>query len=505
MTALETRAPAATQLDADVLIIGAGFGGLGMAIRLKRSRKASFLVLERGAELGGTWRDNIYPGCACDIPAMLYSFSFTRNADWSRIYPQQPEILAYLKRTARKEGILGRVRFNSTVAEARFDAAANVWTTTLTDGTRLHSRIIVSAMGPLNKPKFPDIPGRDDFAGPSFHSSQWNYDVDLHGKRVAVIGTGASAVQFIPQIAPQAAQLSVFQRTPPWVIPRGDMPVSSGRRTARRHVPWYAALVRKAIYWILELRALGFVMFPQVLARRERDFLRFLEFCVPDEELRAKLTPTYRAGCKRILISDDFYPALQRPNVELLTEPIARIGRNEIVTGSGRRIPADVIIYGTGFNATSGIAPVRVFGVNGAELGQIWRDGMQAYLGTTVAGFPNLFMVIGPNTGLGHNSMIFMMEAQYRYILKAIAYVKRKKRRAVDVKAEVMRQFNAGVQRRMRGTVWASGCSSWYQDANGTNVSLWPGFTFVYRSLTARFNSKHYVTTDASANAISAP
>jgi cation diffusion facilitator CzcD-associated flavoprotein CzcO len=354
-------------LDADVLIVGAGFGGLGMAITVKRAGLRSFLVLERAADVGGTWRDNIYPGCACDIPAMLYSFSFQRRARCTLIYPQQAEILQYLQRTVRNERLERYIRFNSDVTEARYDDARATWTVTLADGSTLRSRVVISAMGPLSKPHLPAVPGRETFAGPSFHSARWEYSVDLRGKNVVVVGTGASAIGFVPHIAPEAAQLTVVARTPPWVIPRNDAPVGPLRRFARAVLPGYAWLVRKAIYWMLEMRALGFVVAPTLLEQRERDVRRFIERSVPDPILRAKVTPAYRAGCKRILISDDYYPALQRPNVELVTAALTEIRPHSVVLADGREIPADVVIYGTGFRATDGIAPVRAYGSGGSN------------------------------------------------------------------------------------------------------------------------------------------
>jgi cation diffusion facilitator CzcD-associated flavoprotein CzcO len=490
---LEERPVPQTKLDADTIIVGAGFGGLGMAIQLKKAGHDSFLVLERANEVGGTWRDNRYPGCACDIPSMLYSFSFETHVGWTRIYPQQAELLNYLKRTSEKQGIRPHIRFNSNLAEARFDEATGTWAVTLDNGTVYRCKVLVSAMGPLSKPAFPDIPGRESFAGASFHSSQWDYAVDLNGKNVTVIGTGASAIQFVPQIAPKAGKLTLFQRTPPWIIPRGDKPISKRRKNARKFVPFYAWGIRKAIYWVLEARALAFVVAPQLLKAREKAVLKFIERSVPDPVLRAKVTPQYRAGCKRILISDDYYPAIQRPNVELLTDGIAEIRPHSVVTTQGREIPTDVIVYGTGFKATEGIVPVKVYGLGGQELNaDAWRGGMSAYLGTAVAGFPNLFFIIGPNTGLGHNSMVFMMESQYPYVLSAIEHLERTNARAIDVDPGAQTRFNDDLQERMKGTVWASGCSSWYQDASGKNVSLWPGFTFAFRRLTRKFDPANY-------------
>ncbi|HEV3085937.1 MAG TPA: NAD(P)/FAD-dependent oxidoreductase, partial [Candidatus Elarobacter sp.] len=473
-------------LDAEIVIVGAGFSGLGMAIQLKQHGNESFVVLEQAAEVGGTWRDNAYPGCACDIPSMLYSFSFERGSGWTRTYPRQPELLEYLKTVAEKRGLLSHIRFNARLDEARFDEETSTWRVRIADGAMLTCRFLISAMGPLSKPKFPDVPGIDRFAGESFHSARWRHHVDLRGKNVVVIGTGASAIQFVPQIAPQAGKLTILQRTPPWIIPRGDAEVGPLRRALRRWAPGYAWLVRKLVYWSQEVRAIGFVVNPKLLEAREKLIRRYIERSVTDPDLRRKVTPEYRAGCKRILISDDYYPAIQRENVELVTTPLAEIREHSVVDANGREYPADVVIYGTGFKATEGIVPARVYGRGGAELSEKWRDGMSAYLGTTVAGYPNLFFLIGPNTGLGHNSMIFMMEAQYRYILSALDEVKRRGATSVEVKPEVQAHFNERLQAKMKGTVWATGCSSWYQDANGKNVSLWPGFTFAYRRLTAR-------------------
>ena len=492
MTATLEAAPSAQTLDAETIIVGAGFAGLGMAKQLKDAGR-SFLVLERASEVGGTWRDNRYPGCACDIPSMLYSFSFESHVGWTRIYPQQAELLNYLKRTSEKQGVRPFIRFDSTLTQARFDEASGTWTVETDGGKTYRCRVLVSAMGPLSKPAFPEIAGRETFAGATFHSSQWDYSIDLTGKNVVVIGTGASAIQFVPQIAPKAGHLTLFQRTPPWIIPRGDKPVSKRRKNARKFVPFYAWGIRKAIYWMLEVRALAFVVAPQLLARREKTVLKFIEASVPDPVLRAKVTPHYRAGCKRILISDDYYPAIQRDNVELVTDGVAEIRPHSVVAGDGREIPADVIIYGTGFKATDGILPVTIYGLRGEELNaDAWREGMSAYRGTSVAGFPNLFFIIGPNTGLGHNSMVFMMESQYPYVLGALDHLDATKTRAIDVKPERQTAFNDDLQKRMKGTVWASGCSSWYQDAKGKNVSLWPGFTFAFRAMLRRFDPANY-------------
>jgi cation diffusion facilitator CzcD-associated flavoprotein CzcO len=481
----------ASPVDADVIVVGAGFGGIGMAIQLESAGFPSFLILERADDVGGTWRDNVYPGCACDIPSMLYSFSFERNFDWTRLFPKQAEIWDYLKATVKHRALRDRIRFGTDVSEARFDEAAATWHVRTADGPTFSSRVLVTAMGALSKPNVPHLPGIERFSGPRFHSSQWDFGVDLRDKNVATIGTGASAIQFVPEIAQSARHVTVFQRTPPWIIPRPDGPVGPWQRRLRRFAP-YAKFVRAAIYWLLELRALGFVVNPNILKVEERVALRHLESQIADPELRAKVTPHYRLGCKRVLISDDYYPALQRPNVSLETSPIAEVRESSIVTSDGVEHPADVIVYGTGFRATDGVTPVRVYGRDGRELNETWRAGMEAYLGTNVAGFPNLFLIIGPNTGLGHNSMIYMMEAQYRYVLSALKTMRALGVRAVDVKPDAQSRYNARIQRKMRGTVWSTGCRSWYLDANGKNTTLWPGFTFAFRRATRRFRPEAY-------------
>jgi cation diffusion facilitator CzcD-associated flavoprotein CzcO len=482
-------------MDADVLIVGAGFAGLGLAIELERHGLGSFLILERASEVGGTWRDNTYPGCACDIPTTLYSFSFKRNTDWTRVFPRQPELLAYLKGCADDFGLRSRIRFNSELREARYDEANATWHVTTVDGQTLTSRILVSAMGPLNRLNIPAFAGLESFTGPAFHSGAWDTTTDLRDKRVAVIGTGASAIQIVPEIAPLVAHLDVFQRTPPWVIPRMDKAISAQEREKSHRFPAYAWLKRKLLYWMLEIRAYAFTVNTRLLQSQEELALRHLRRQVKDPILQQQLTPHYRMGCKRVLISDDYYPSLQRPNVAVISAPIERFSERAVHTADGVEHPVDVVVFATGFRATDGIAPIKIYGIGGSELGDVWRDGMRAYLGTSVAGFPNFFTIIGPNTGLGHNSMVLMMEAQYRYIIDALRYMKRERIRAIDVRARVQDAFNTRLQARMKHTVWASGCASWYIDARGKNTTLWPGFTFVYRFLTRRFQPDRYELT----------
>jgi cation diffusion facilitator CzcD-associated flavoprotein CzcO len=481
------------KLDADILIAGAGFSGIGMGIALKKAGIESFLVLERASDVGGTWRENIYPGCACDIPSMLYSFSFERNDDWTRLFPPQEEIWDYLRRCSVKYGVQPHIRFETELQDARYDEGTGTWAVRTQHGT-LRSRVLVSAMGPLDKPNVPEIAGLERFAGATFHSSRWDRGFDLRGKNVAVIGTGASSIQFVPQIAPIVRQLTLFQRTPPWIVPKPDAPVSPLQRMLRRFPP-YAWAVRTFIYWFLEVRAYGFTVDPKLLGFFEQTALRHLERQVPDPVLRAKLMPDYRMGCKRVLLADDYYPTLQRENVELVTTPIRELREGAIVTEDGAVRPIDALIFGTGFRATDAIAPVKMYGRGGVELGEAWQRGAEAYLGISVAGFPNLYFLIGPNTGLGHNSMILMIEAQIRYVMSALEYMRRKQVAVLAVRADVQRDFNERLQEQMKHTVWLTGCKSWYLDKDGRNTTLWPSFTFAYRFLTRRLRPERYETT----------
>ncbi len=485
--------------SAEIVIIGTGFAGLCMAIALKAAGRHDFVLLERAEDVGGTWRDNEYPGCACDIPSLLYSFSFDRGFEWSRDYPTQPEILAYLRRCVRKYGLGPHVRYGVDVAEARYDEPTARWRVTAANGTAFDARVLVSAMGGLSNPSIPELPGIERFSGPSFHSAQWNHAVDLTGKDVAVVGTGASAIQFVPQIAPKAARVLLFQRTPPWVLPKFDGPVSRRERFLRRFVPGYARFRRLTIYWLHEVRALGFTVDPRILARMEKLARAFLRHQVPDPELRRKLEPDYRMGCKRVLLSNDYYPALQRDNVEVVTDPIASVEADAIVTAGGARRHADAIVYATGFRAQEAVGNVRISGAGGRTLADAWRNGMEAFLGVSVAGFPNLFLLVGPNTGLGHNSMVLMIESQVRYVMGALGLMRKRRFASLDVRPDVQRAFNRALERRMKHTVWSTGCRSWYLDANGKNTTLWPGFTFEFRHRTARFDPRRYRTVSARA------
>ena len=473
-------------------IVGAGFAGLCAAIRLQRAGFGDFTIFERAADIGGTWRDNTYPGCACDIPSNLYSFSFEPNPEWTRMFPQQGEIQAYLHRVADKYGLRERMRFRKELAEARYDESAAAWNLAFTDGTRERVDILIAATGPLSKPALPRIDGLQSFTGIAFHSAQWRHDVELAGKRVAVIGTGASAIQFVPKIAPLVAQLHVYQRTPPWILPHRDRPFGPRERGLYRALPFAQRLLRWAIWLRQELLISGFKGGARIQARFRQFASGMLNRQVEDPALRRRFTPDYAPGCKRLLLSNDWYPALQRPNVEVLSEAAARLDGRRVVGASGASREVDVAIFATGFAATEFVAPVKIHGRGGAELGAAWKSGAATHLGISVAAFPNMYLLVGPNTGLGHNSLVFMIEAQADYIVAALRRLRKSGKRTMEVRAEVQARSYADVQRRLKGTVWASGCRSWYLSADGRNDTLWPGSTLDYWRRTLRFDAENY-------------
>lgn len=489
--ATSSRHRQALRPDVDVLIIGSGFSGLGMAIKLKEAGNTTFALLEKAHEIGGTWRDNVYPGCACDVPSHMYSFSWERNPDWSRMYSGQAEILDYLKHCVDKYGLAPHIRFGSELRDATFDETNDLWTVRTTDGKTLSARILVPAMGALSRPAVPNLPGMERFKGVAFHSAQWKHDVDLSGKRIAVIGTGASAIQFVPQIAPQAARLTLFQRTPAWVLPKPDRPMRRVEQALLRHVPGAIRLFRNFLYWRQELLGIGFVH-PKLMEQAKKMALAHMKRQIPDPVLRDRLTPRYTIGCKRILLSNDYFPALTRPNVEVITSGIAEVREHAILGRDGIEYPADAIIFGTGFRVTDLLAPVRFVGRGGVDLNEAWRNGPEAYLGLMTAGFPNLFLLLGPNTGLGHNSVVFMAEQQIAYVMRCLRLMREQGKTSIEVRADVQQAFNDKLQRQLQTTVWASGCKSWYQDENGKNVTLWPGFTFQYWSRMRNVNQAHY-------------
>lgn len=488
----EAAAPNVAAHLTRVAIIGTGFAGLGMAIKLKQQGIHSFTVYEQADGVGGTWRDNTYPGAACDVQSHLYSFSFEPNPSWSSMYGKQAEILAYLERTTDRYGVRPHIRFNTRVQSARFDEASATWILELDDGTTARADVVVSATGGLSRPKYPDIEGIDAFEGQMFHSARWNHDCDLDGKRVAVIGTGASAIQIVPQLAKRVSRLHVFQRSAAWVMPKDDHAISEREQRAYALLPLLQKLHRYKLYWQLELRAAAFVMWPQVLERFQKQAEAYIARQVRDPELRAKLIPDYTLGCKRILLANDYYPALQKDNVEVITEGIERITPTGVTTGDGAHFEADVIVLCTGFQASEDVAPFPVTGLNGRDLSTEWRAGAEAYLGTAVSGFPNLFMLVGPNTGLGHSSMVFMIESQIAYVMSALRTLEAAGADYMDVRPDVQSRFNERLQDKLGKTVWASGCTSWYQTSDGKNTTLWPGFTVEFRARTRRVRAADY-------------
>jgi cation diffusion facilitator CzcD-associated flavoprotein CzcO len=475
-----------------VLIVGSGFGGLCMAIQLRRAGIDSFTILEKEGALGGTWRDNTYPGAACDSPSFLYCFSFEQKTDWSRKWAPQPEILAYIEHCARKYDLLRHVRFGTEVAEARFDAAAGVWRVRTTAGETLEAEVLVSSVGQLNRPSYPRVPGLDRFRGVSFHSARWEHQHDLHGKNVAVIGNAASAVQFVPRLQPEVKRLSVFQRSANWMIPKRDRPYGEREKRVLGRFPLLARLYRWWLWLTYEIR---FPIFRQsrIMSRvlttlAERD----MRNRVADPALQRALVPDYPIGGKRILISDDYYEALGKPNVDVVTSPIDRVTEDAIVTRDGRTIPADVVILATGFETTSFLVPMRIVGTDGRVLEDVWKAGAEAYLGMTVAGFPNFFMLYGPNTNLGHNSIIFMLECQVRYVMSCIATLEERNLASLDVRPEAMAAYNAQLQAVLERTVWARTGKSWYKRADGRITNNWSGTTAAYWWRTRRVELDHY-------------
>ncbi|SEP63525.1 Predicted flavoprotein CzcO associated with the cation diffusion facilitator CzcD [Solimonas aquatica] len=474
------------------VIIGAGFAGIGMGIALRREGLQDFLIVERAQDVGGVWRDNRYPGAACDVPSHLYSFSFEPNPDWSHVFSAQPEIAAYLQLCARKYQLLPHIRFGTAVQSARYDEAQDLWQVSLSDGSVLQSRLLISGVGQLSRPALPRIEGIDSFAGRSFHSAQWDEHYPLEGKRVAVIGTGASAIQFIPEIARQAKQLKIFQRSPAWMMPRHDRAYSEGEKRRFRQWPWLMRLYRLGIYLRYESRALAFTRFKSLMKLVvEIPYRATLKREIADPVLREKLLPDYPIGCKRLLLSDNYLETMTRANVQLLTQGIRRLTPQGVETTDGQVHEVDAIVYGTGFAATEFLAPMSISGRDGQDLNTVWRQGAMAYLGLTVPGFPNFFMLYGPNTNLGHNSIVYMLESQIAHVLRCIRRMREVSASAIDTQAATYRHYNAHIQKRLAGTVW-NGCKSWYVDANGHNSTNWPGFTLSYRWLTRHGSLRPY-------------
>jgi cation diffusion facilitator CzcD-associated flavoprotein CzcO len=476
-----------------IAIIGAGFGGIGAAVRLRQAGFSDLTIFERADELGGVWRDNTYPGCACDVPSHLYSFSFAPNPGWSHSFSRQPEIWDYLRRVACEFGVLPHARFGQEVLAATWAEGRRRWLIETSRGA-YEAEFLVVGSGALSEPALPALPGLERFAGVSFHSARWDHGYDLAGRRVAVVGTGASAIQFIPAIQPQVGRLLVFQRTPPWILPRVERPIALAERRLFARFPPLQLLRRAGIYAVRELLVTAF-RHPRLMRwTLQRAAERFLERSVPDPALRARLTPRYAVGCKRILASNDYLPALQRPNVGLITERIVAVTPRGPVTEDGVEHEVDAIIFGTGFKVTAQPIAGKIRGRDGRTLAETWGASPQAHLGTTVAGFPNMFFLQGPNTGLGNTSVIYMIERQIEHMVLALRHMRERGATAIEPRPEAQAAFVAAVDRAMRGTVWTDGgCASWYLDATGRNSTLWPGYTWQFARRLRRFDPGEYL------------
>ncbi|MFC0313502.1 flavin-containing monooxygenase [Gordonia phosphorivorans] len=500
-----------TTHDVEIAIVGAGFSGLGAAVKLAENGFDDYLILDRGVDFGGTWRDNVYPGAACDVPSHLYSYSFALNPDWSRSYSHQPEIHRYINGVAAEYGVAEKTWFGTEVRRAQWDEDTLTWVLDIErDGTasQIRAKQMIGAVGPLCEPNLPDIEGIDTFAGAMIHSARWDDDYDFTGKRVAVIGTGASAIQIVPQLGKVAGHLDVYQRTAPWIVPRNERPYLPVENWAFKHVPGLQNLIRGTIYTANEAVAAGMTYAPKALKPVEALCRAHIFRGIRDPKLRADVTPTFAVGCKRILKSNEWYPTLDQPNVDLVTSGIASITADAIVTADGVEHPVDVIVVATGFHVTDSPVFDTIVGVGGRSLAQVWDEiGMQGYKGTFVHGFPNMALLIGPSTGLGHTSMVYMIESQLNYLMDYL----RKTRAAGIVRTEVtepaQQRYNDKLQSKLKSSVWVTGgCASWYKDRNGNITALWPGFTFEFRNATRRFDIAAYdVTIGGDTDVVSAP
>ncbi|MFT3923761.1 MAG: NAD(P)/FAD-dependent oxidoreductase [Myxococcales bacterium] len=516
------RTPSPAEPDVETLIIGTGFAGLGMAIRLQSEGFSDFVLIEKEPEIGGTWFVNTYPGCACDVQSHMYSFSFEPNPNWSREFASQPEILAYLKRCTEKYGLRPKIRFSTQAVGASYDEALCLWRVELArtedvdrylaqrglkpgdtpprdDPERpktrvITARVVISAMGGLSTPAYPALEGLERFKGKTFHSQRWDHGYDLTGKRVAVIGTGASAIQFVPAIQPKAGRIDVYQRSAPWIMPKPDRAISKAERWLHRKLPATRLARRAALYAALESRAVAFVVDPRLMRFGEIPARIFRRLQVKDPALMRKVTPDYEMGCKRVLLSNDWYPALQKPNVDLITSGIREVREHSIVDAEGNEREVDAIIYGTGFRIADLIPRGVIVGRGGRDVVDGFRYGPEAYKGSSIAGCPNLFLLIGPNTGLGHNSIVYMIESQVQYVLGALKAMREGGLAELEVRHSVQTQFNDELQARSHGTIWEEGgCSSYYLDPqSGRNIAVWPDFTFKFRWLTRRFDLENY-------------
>lgn len=469
-------------VDYEVVIIGTGFAGIGMAIKLQQAGIHSFKLIERGDEVGGTWRDNTYPGCECDVQSHLYSLSFEPKTDWSKKYSTWREIRDYIIGVADKHKLREKIQFKTALNGADFDKESGTWRVKLSDGSELTSRFLITAVGPLSNPSIPNINGKDTFNGPIFHSAHWDHDTDLTGKKIAVIGTGASAIQFVPRIAENASRVELFQRSAPWILPKPDRKIFGIEKTLYKYLPGWRLAHRASLYWVNEISLRGFLKEKSLIRSfAEWAATKHIHHHIKDEKLRKQLTPNFRFGCKRALLSNEYYPALARDNVDVVDSGIDRITETGIIDKNGKAHDADVIIWGTGFKVDEPLLGVNIHGIDGQDLNTVWKEnGFETYYGISVAGFPNAFILAGPNTGIGHTSLVVMIEAQFSFIMDAIQKIKQQDIKYIDVKEPVQKEFCQTMQEKMVGTAWTSGCNSWYLSDSGKNFTLWPDYTFNY-------------------------
>jgi cation diffusion facilitator CzcD-associated flavoprotein CzcO len=493
-----------TSSSTSVAIIGAGFAGIGAAIRLKAEGVTDFVILERDSRVGGTWRDNTYPGAACDIPSRLYSYSFAANPDWSHTYSGSAEILGYIDGMVESSGIAPAIRFGHNVVGVSYDAEAGEWTVALEGREPVRARTVIVAAGPLSNASFPDIPGIDTYEGHKIHSARWDHDYDFADKRVAVIGTGASGVQIVPELVKTAKSVKVFQRTPGWVLPRINTPTSGWLKRLYRNLPLSQTLMRNAWFWGHESVALGVVWDTPFTRLVEAVSSANLRLQVKDPWLRRQLTPDFSAGCKRLLMTSEYYPALQADNCKLVTWPIARLSPNGIRTVEGIEHQFDCIVFATGFDVCKTGTPFPVTGIEDRELAAEWSRGAYAYRSVAVSGYPNLYFTFGPNSGPGHSSALVYMEAQIDYIVEAISTLLQYDWKSLDVRPEAQNRYNEDIQRRLGSTTWNSGCQSWYLTEDGFNATMYPGFATQYVNQLKTLDLQDYKITAAGRDNITA-